>query len=216
MTDGKRIIRKLLFAIAGGICSLALLQIMVFTWMWHTTAPITKADVIIVFPGDIERIFKGLALAKAGYASNLLVIGQTKESYPLWRMFGELPDVRMLANRKSRSTFEDIVIARQIVQENDFHSALLVTSFYHMPRSLLLFKMFMIDSGVNVETQYCPVEHQGMRQISRMLMCYNETVKLWGSMFEMIGYKATGRLLRDSPVFVNIADFAKKILLFKV
>lgn len=215
MINGGKMIRKALLGIAGCICSLALLQVMVFTWMWHTTAPIGKADILVVFPGDIERVFKGLALAREDYASNLLIIGQTAESYPLWGMFGELPDVRMLASRKSRSTFEDVVIAEQIIQENGFHSVLLVTSSYHMPRALLLFKLFLRDSGVNVETLYCPVEHRNMRQLSRMLLCYNEMVKLWGSLIEMIGYKASDRMLRDSPIFVNITEFAKKILLFE-
>lgn len=216
MPRRRTIIKKIVLVLTGGSIILALMQVIIFTWIWNTADPIKKVDVIIVFPGEQERIVEGYALAKAGYADNLLIIGQTEESYSkLLRQHGLLPNVRLLASAKSRSTFEDVIIAQKIILENRFDSALLVTSSYHMPRTLLLFKMSLLHSGANVELLTHQVEPQATRHLFRKIhFCYSEMIKLWGSTAEMIVYRLTCTELRDAPFFAEAGEFAKKFLLF--
>lgn len=212
-------IKKLIKGLASCILCVTLLQTAFFIWIWNSAAPIHKADLIVVFPGDEERIVEGHALARAGYADNLLIVGQTKKSIPnLVKQFGALPAVNLIANGTSRSTFEDVNIARKIIREEGFRSVVLVTSSYHMPRALLLFKTFMLDdTELKVELQYHPVEPGILRDHSRKVRIYcNEMIKLWGSAAEMAGCRITDSLLRDSPFFAKVGQFAKNRLLFKV
>jgi uncharacterized SAM-binding protein YcdF (DUF218 family) len=123
--------KKLMIGLAGCIICVTLLQTAFFAWIWNSAAPIHKAGLIIVFPGDQDRLVEGHALAKAGFADNLLIIGQTEKSFPkLVQQLGALPAINLIANGKSKSTFEDINIAKRIIRENRFQSVLLVTSSY--------------------------------------------------------------------------------------
>lgn len=142
-------------------------------------------------------------MAKAGYADNLLIVGQTEESFPkLVQKLGGLPDVNLIANGKSRSTFEDVNIAKKIIHENRFQSVVLVTSSYHIPRALFLLRAFLLDTGFKIELQYYPVEPRAIRDHSKIIRFYcNEMIKLWGSAAEMIGCQVTDSLLRNSPFF---------------
>lgn len=198
-----------------------LLQTAFFAWIWNSTSSIhkadmiDKADLIVVFPGAQDRIIKGHALAKAGYADNLLIIGQTTVSYPtLMQRFGGLPAVNLIANSRSRSTFEDVNIAQQIIREKRFQSVVLVTSTYHMPRVLFLFKTFFWATGIKVDLRYYPVELRDEYKKNRLY--FNEMVKFWGSTSEMIGYLVTDTLLRNFPFFDKVGQFIKNRLLFQV
>lgn len=213
----KKTIKRISIGIAGCIICVAVLQAGFFAWIWTSAKPLHKADVIIVFPGDEERTIKGHALARDGYADNLLIIGQTEKSFPeLVRKLGALPSVNLIANGKSRSTFEDINLAQRIIRERGFKSVVLVTATYHMPRTLFLFKAFL-DADLSVDLQYYPVELKDMDDRHKEFQLYcNEMIKFWGSTAEMIGYRMTNTLLRDSPFFAGIGRFVKKTLLFQV
>jgi len=204
-----------MIGLAGCIVCVLLLQAAFFVRIWNSSSSLHKADLIVVFPGDQERIVEGHALAKAGYADNLLVIGQTEKSFAkLVQKLGALPAVNLLPNSKSRSTFEDVNIARQIIFEKRLKSVILVTSSYHMPRVLFLLKASLLDADFKVDLQYYPVSIRDHSKAKRLY--FNELIKFWGSTVEMIGYRITEDLLRDSPFFVKVRQFVKNRLLFQI
>jgi uncharacterized SAM-binding protein YcdF (DUF218 family) len=221
MFPGPTKIKKWMLRLSGCLLCIALLQTAYFACIWQTATPvpsISKADLIIVFPGGTNRIAEGHSLAKEGYAPNLLIIGQTERSFKkLVDRLGALPSVNLIANDNSRSTFEDANIAKRIICSNRFRSVVLVTSSYHMPRSLFLLKTFLLDADLNVDLQYYPVEPSAVGDYSQDLRIYvNEMIKFWGSTAEMAGWKITHTLLRDSPFFAGIGHFVTSRLLFKV
>lgn len=195
------------------VCALCLmmLQMAFFAWIWNSSGPIHmhKADLIVVFPGEQDRIVEGHGLARAGNSDNLLIIGQTKNSITKQvKQFGDdSPSVKLVTSKQSRSTFEDVIVARQIILENHFKSVVLVTSSYHMPRVLFLFKTILMASGIKVELQYYPVELRDNSNTKRF--CFNEIIKFWGSLVEMLGYQLTGDLLRDIPLWGKVGHFVK-------
>ncbi len=119
---------------------------------------IEKADLIVVFPAENERIASGLQLAEEGYAPNFTVAGITEESLKLYlKKYQDLPaSVKPLISPKSNTTFEDALITRQILQKHKFKSVILVTSMYHLPRAYFL--LLVLTSDMNVKIHRYGVE----------------------------------------------------------
>jgi uncharacterized SAM-binding protein YcdF (DUF218 family) len=112
---------------------------------------IEKADLIVVFPSENERIAAGLQLAEEGYAPNFTVAGISKESLKFClKKYKDLPaSVKPLISQRSNTTFEDALVTRQILQKHRFKSVILVTSMYHLPRAYFLLRV--LTSGMNVK-----------------------------------------------------------------
>ncbi len=51
---------------------------------------------------------------------------------------------------EARTTFENALLTGDIIQKEGFKKVLLVTSSYHMPRSLLLLKLKLNGSGTEI------------------------------------------------------------------
>ena len=119
---------------------------------------IEKADLIVVFPAENERIAAGLQLAEEGYAPNFMVAGISKESLKLCLIkYNDLPaSVKPLISGRSNTTFEDALTTRQILQKHKFKSVILVTSTYHLPRAYFLLRV--MTSGMNVKIDKYGVE----------------------------------------------------------
>lgn len=194
-----------------------MLQALVFTWLWlsfssgKVVPPARINDLIVVFPGDKERVREGHALAREGFSHNLLIIGQTRKNYErMLEQWGDLPGVGLIENGKSRSTFEDVYIARKIIEENRFHSVMLVTSGYHMPRVLFLASIYFAGMDAEIDLRYYPVELA--ERTGEWRNYCNELIKFWGSAVEMLGYMVTDNLLLDLPLFSDVKKFLKQRL----
>jgi len=83
-----------------------------------------------------------------------------------------------------------------------------------MPRVLFLLKASLLDADFKVDLQYYPVSIRDHSKAKRLY--FNELIKFWGSTVEMIGYRITEDLLRDSPFFVKVRQFVKNRLLFQI
>ncbi len=126
-----------------------------------------QSDVIIILGGDSERVSYGVELYNENYSDNIIMTGghidipylnttwaelQKKEAVKL----GVLPEDIMLAD-KSTTTYEDALFARDIMLQNNFTSAIVVTSPYHMRRAAWLFgRVFNND---DITLMYSPVEN---------------------------------------------------------
>jgi uncharacterized SAM-binding protein YcdF (DUF218 family) len=164
-----------------------------------------QADLIMVFSGTSARTEAGFRLAREGYGRNLAVSGYNLDQLRTVAEKHEHPaELGLLAQGKSRSTFEDAYNTRQIVGQNHLDSVLLLTSDYHLPRAYLLTRLMLLGTGVSVHPSAISASPLRGKLLAQ------EMVKFWGGLGEMAGYLLTGRLLLDVPLLQRTSTFLKK------
>lgn len=153
------------------------------------------ADLIVVFPGDSQRIGAGIQLIKEGLSNNFMVIGLTENSLRQIVSKNDGPATAIiLPGGKSRSTFEDTHQTVKTVKAHNMQSIIVVTSSYHLPRALFLLKLHLKISGSNAEVQgFATVKEHNIKQYNK------EIIKFWGSLIEMCAYFATDKLILNIP-----------------
>jgi len=132
---------------------------------------IEKADAIVILSGDwqFEREKRAVELYKNGFADKIIRILETenmgfdiikrllnsdatqKEVY--LGFFGSSGASRndiILGEAVATSTFDELKAVKDIVLKNNFSSIILVTSGYHMRRSLMTAKWVFRSGGVKV------------------------------------------------------------------
>lgn len=132
--------RALVYA-AAACLSLLLLGFLVFAALATRPAPVAPnaADGIIVLTGGTERrIVEGVRLLKAGYAPRLLISGVNhtiNRNVLLARYDAETACCVDLGYR-AQDTIGNAAEARDWAARHGFNRLIVVTSSYHMPRSL--------------------------------------------------------------------------------
>jgi uncharacterized SAM-binding protein YcdF (DUF218 family) len=104
--------------------------------------PSSNADGIVVLTGGSSRVSDALDLLASGYGQRLLISGvhPTNAASDISRT---LPDSERLMNccvdldHSAVNTRSNAVETRRWVHERGFHSLIVVTSNYHMPRALV-------------------------------------------------------------------------------
>lgn len=140
----------------------------------HPANPATlpRADVAIVLGGAVyapspprtepelgeavDRVWHAARLHRSGHVKRIIVVG----SLPWWpndRPEAELirallvdlgvPGTAIDIGVTSRNTFENAVEAQALMQKQPFESGLLVTSAWHMPRALAVFRKMGIPAA---------------------------------------------------------------------
>lgn len=108
------------------------------------------ADAIIVLTGGLNRIDEGLQLFATGKASHLFISGVHKDVkksdiFERWQGDIALPPCCLELGRTATSTVENAEESQKWARDNDITSIILVTSNYHMARSLLEFRSALPD-----------------------------------------------------------------------
>lgn len=104
----------------------------------------TRTDAIIALTGGKFRIGEAVRLLNRGMAPKLLISGVQENISPkdIERInavkFSDNPQVEI--ENKSRNTIENAIEANEWLEKNHIQSIRLVTSNYHLPRSLEEFK----------------------------------------------------------------------------
>ena len=180
------------------MAGIVLIQAVYFYYILSSNSSLEKADLIVVFPGESERIEAGYQLARSEYAPNFLIAGTTEKNVESNRKNNRLPSsVRQVFAGTTRSTFEDALCTKNIVDRYRFRSIILVTSSYHLPRAYFLLRIFLTGSQVKVQTYKVAhvydnsLDHRNLRKIC------NEMLKFWTGIAEMTSYKITGSLLSE-------------------
>jgi len=114
---------------------------------------IKPADVIVVLAGEQEeRVRYGTKLLEDDWARKDRIImagGPLVWKYTWASLMKEqaeslgIPGKKILLEDKSRSTEEDALYTKEILQQNGFKSIILVTSPYHSKRASLIFERVM-------------------------------------------------------------------------
>lgn len=194
------------------------LQTAFFLTFPKSKPPPPRSDLIIVFPGDDNRISTGFRLAQDGFAPNFAISGvNLPKVTALAKNFGLQKNVHLHSGEKSRSTIEDAVALRQLVTQHQYKSVLLVTSTYHIPRAYLLSRLILIGTGVKLHYFGVQKNHFASGMTAAMIKCKimnNEMVKMWGSGVELSWYLATGTLSRDIDFFEKISLFMRKNIFY--
>ncbi|MEK6734311.1 MAG: YdcF family protein [Pseudomonadota bacterium] len=140
-----------------------LLSFLLFVWLmgfWWFTIQIPKykielngkADAIIVLTGALGRIDAGLQLLSDKYAEHLFIsgVGQKTLLEDLSKYLVSFPAKQAVELKSeitlghfANSTKENAIETAQWIKKNNYKKIILVTSNYHMPRSLYLFRKLM-------------------------------------------------------------------------
>ncbi|MEM7445419.1 MAG: YdcF family protein [Pseudomonadota bacterium] len=137
------------------LATLIVLWLAGFVWfaeraVWYTDPGNRQADAIVVLTGGSERLNHGVALLRQGSAENLFVSGVhpgiEAADLPALQEIGEqdLPCCITLGY-DAGNTAENAAETATWIDAQDLGSIRLVTSNYHMPRSLVEFRRLMPD-----------------------------------------------------------------------
>jgi uncharacterized SAM-binding protein YcdF (DUF218 family) len=103
-------------------------------------------DAIVVLAGGRGRVEEGVKLFKSGKGEHLFLIGVdpvVKKADLYTEKSGERSGEEVYLEKASRNTLENAIFAREMMQKNNVRSMLLITSRYHMKRSLLIFRSIL-------------------------------------------------------------------------
>lgn len=113
----------------------------------HVADPDTKTDAIVVLTGGSGRLDEGLSLLEQGLAGKLFISGvyQGVDMQNLLQAYRESPqDLNCcVAIGHAVDTINNATETAEWTRENGITSVRLVTSAYHMPRSVLEFENAM-------------------------------------------------------------------------
>ncbi|KPK42632.1 MAG: hypothetical protein AMJ78_01800 [Omnitrophica WOR_2 bacterium SM23_29] len=160
--------------------AVTLLWIIIFytPFVWYLAEPLKftqepqKADAIVVFAGGVgesgiagqgyeERVSHAVELYKKGYAKNLVFSSGARSTFPEPYVMKALaisldipPESIVLEDTASR-TYENVKFTNEILNKKGWNKIILISSPYHMRRSLLVLKKVAPDKKVI----YSPVPH---------------------------------------------------------
>jgi uncharacterized SAM-binding protein YcdF (DUF218 family) len=133
------------------------------------------ADVIIVLGGEIqgERSERAVELYKAGLASQFLLSDGTWMSWRI-RSIDEMQDYLLAKGipsevihleSQSRSTYENALYCLEVMKQQGWRSAVVVTTFWHSRRSQFVFEKVYANS--NIKLSYAVASDKNIRNLQR-------------------------------------------------
>ena len=211
-------IRKSVTFLIIFVLTVAVVQMGAAIYFSNRPAISPDADLLVIFPGggkDSKRISAGTNLAREGKTNAWTIISHSEKQLANYARKNNIPkNVVPAVTGKSRSTFEDVYETFKIIEKNNIHSVMLVSSAYHIPRGLGLLVMYLKLNGMNVKVYAYPV-HEKMEKKEAFKIYYNETIKFWGSLVEMAGCLFTGTTVLDIPFVMKIRNYLKNALIIQ-
>jgi len=185
---------------------IGLVEIGYFYWILQKQETPNKADAIVVFAGSDDRVEAEYKLAGSGLGDFLVISPASEKQLKKYEHInGNGFGTRYIIENKARTTFENAVYTRKIVEKHNLQSIILLTSSYHLPRSFLLLKTIL--TGTNTEIHLHGVG------IPRFKEIYNEMVKLWASLGEFAYYRLTGHLPEKNIKSYRAVQLLRAVLL---
>ncbi len=202
---------------AIAVIIVALLQALYFLMVLNMEGAGTEPDAVVIFGGTTPRVEAGYAKANAVNVPFILLSPATEGSRQKYdAKYGLQPGIKHLAEPFARTTFENAYHVSRIIKQQGLQSVILVTSDYHMPRSLALLRLLLIGDGVSIHP--CSVSGKSLgkppseyRKIMIWVM-YNEMIKYWGSLAEYVAVLIYGDIPEPAITKSRLTSFLKKAL----
>ncbi|MBN3859754.1 YdcF family protein [Neisseriaceae bacterium PsAf] len=157
---------------------------------------LNPADAIIVLgaaawgerPSPVfrNRIDYAIELYQNGLADNIIFTGGTPdknytsegEVAAKWAIDKEIPAAHIFADTTSRNTYENLLHAKKIAQQNNFNTFIIVSDAYHLTRA----KIISLLLGMDVQTAATPYSNFNSSDWKTKLKTYfKETNSVYGS-----------------------------------
>jgi len=107
------------------------------------------ADVAVVLTGDTGRITTAARLLRKSHTNMLFISGvgggAELEALSGSDILSEADKSKISLGRKAENTRENALETKDFLKDKDVKSILLITSYYHVPRSMLEFKRVVPD-----------------------------------------------------------------------
>lgn len=115
------------------------------------------SDVIIVLGGSSERDLYAAELYNLGFSRKIIVSGVSPSAGIMAERAVKNGVKRedIILEQKAISTYQNAIFTREIMLDNGFQSAIVVSSPFHMRRSRLVFERVYKNSGISLT--YCAV-----------------------------------------------------------
>ena len=210
--------RRAIFAVASfallAFCSFLLMDIARFSWWCRVYAiqsaqgpsqivPLIDREAIVVLTGDHSRIPRALLLLRTR-GSQLLIISGTKKGVTLTDLVNTQGDStlniheiwqKIVVESQSSSTKENAEESQKILLQHGIKRVILVTSDYHMLRSLHIFR--------HTAPGFDYLEFPVASEISEMSFRFSERnfsaiSKVWLEYWKYFFYRATAPFLPTS------------------
>lgn len=122
---------------------------------------LTKVDVLVTLGGDSERELYAAELYRQGLAPKIIMSGcgssASKMAKRAVKTGVNAGDV--ILEERAESTYENALYSKNIISAQDFKSAIIVSSPYHMRRTKLVFERVFKNTGVKL--LYSPTKDSG-------------------------------------------------------
>ena len=157
MKSFKKIFDFFLFLLLAGFIWWTLLLFHTFPKKLYLNNPSETSENtgIVVLTGGKNRIEKGVDLLSKGYGNKLLISGvfmpsEIEAKFSLEKEKIELFRCCVSFDKRSKNTYENAEEVDKWLNKNkDIKSIILVSSYYHLPRSIMIFEK-KISSDVKV------------------------------------------------------------------
>ncbi|RJP85079.1 MAG: YdcF family protein [Desulfobacteraceae bacterium] len=213
---GIRFFSRAFYGVCLAVFLLFLVEGLFFAWILNAKNDTARSDAVLVFMGTEKRIETAYQLANQGIAPYLILSPSCKRLRNLWdKRYSLKTGITHIPEIHGSTTFENAFYTSRIIETNQFKTVTLVTSDYHMPRSLMLLRLFLAGTDVRVKIHKVTSFHQtGDPPLAHFL--YNEFLEFWGSLFEFTSWKITGKLPEKPEGQSQISRFLKSLLLLNI
>ena len=157
MKSYKKIFSFFLLSLIAGFFWWVLLLFNTFPKKVYLSSPseISGKVGVVVLTGGKNRIEKGVDILSKGYGDKLLISGvfmpsEIEAKFSLEKEKKELFKCCISFDQKSKNTLENAEeVEKWLNQNKDIESIILVSSYYHLPRSIMIFEK-KIKSDVKI------------------------------------------------------------------
>jgi uncharacterized SAM-binding protein YcdF (DUF218 family) len=175
--------RRTLLRFAASVAAAIVLWAAGLLWFVHSSLSITadprrQTDAIVVLTGGRLRLEAGLDLLGAGRARKLFVSGVNPhvDRLELMRVSGRTGDdmSRIVIGHDADNTFGNARETAGWMRQEGYRSLRLVTSWYHMQRSLLEFERAMPDAVIIAEPVFAARAEGGEHWLDVTMLTVSE------------------------------------------
>lgn len=216
-----RIIRRGLRISFTLFAILLILELFFFAKVLFTAPSLEPAGMVVCFEGAEGRARAAYSLADQGYADVLVISPADKNKLERYdRRFKPTQHFIKVMENSARTTFENALYTSRIVKRHHIKSVILVTSWNHMPRSLLLLKLMLLGNDTKIYPYTVATkklaQENWYRHKTGWKMFYNEMMEYWGSLTELLTFQIRGAVPAKAWKKSDFLKRLKPLILFDI